>query len=150
MHHDARSSKPQKVGLEVGQNSGLPKKYYTFQILTSLTHETAGATGTRHSPRPLSGGSSCATRAHRAAGMWWCVLSCLKIERSVIRQLLPLHRRVTPAANPPYGAAACAMAHQAGTTMWLRRASYSGPTVAALFRRCFEVFERLPVPVTCW
>ncbi len=39
----------------------------TTRVLSTFAHEAAGATGTRHSPRPQGGGSKCTTRAPRAA-----------------------------------------------------------------------------------
>jgi hypothetical protein len=48
-------------------------------------HEAAGATGTRHSPRPLFGAEfSCTTRAHRAAGTRSCVGECAGAVPSVV------------------------------------------------------------------
>ena len=55
MQHDAPSSKPRKVGLEVGQNSRSYEKWFIIQIFTALTRETAGAARSRHSLLPLLG-----------------------------------------------------------------------------------------------
>src|SRR6266436_5574815 len=40
---------------------------------TIIAHETAGALGIRHSPRPLWAENTSTARAHRAAGMRSCV-----------------------------------------------------------------------------
>ena len=63
----SRAGMPGDPGATVVTNA---RVYYTPRA-------AAGATGTRHSPRPLWAKGSCTTRARRAAGMRRCILPSL-------------------------------------------------------------------------
>src|ERR1700692_3887989 len=66
-----RLLKPLRAGM-LGV-SGKPVVTTLVCFLPFSAREAAGALGARHSPRPLLGGRTCTTRAHRAAGRWRCV-----------------------------------------------------------------------------
>jgi hypothetical protein len=78
-----RPLKPLRAGMpgETGEPVVTMLVWFYF-----FPREAAGASSTRHSPRPhpFGGEHSCITRAHRAARTWKCVLRCLKLDQLLV------------------------------------------------------------------